>query len=316
MENDHTDEAWLREQYRELNRSTEDMAEECDVSRGAVEHQIRKYGIKRKYRDGEWLEERVEEGRSMKEIADIVDVTPQTIRRQMDEAGVTPLHERSDERELRFKKLVDERESCTLWMGCGRFEFNGKGRKPKHIAWFLQNGEWPSVYLRRTCDTENCIAPDHQTETAWNKEGCCIDAIRSLDETELAYLAGLIDADGSISISNTDGYYAVNLLLTNTSSEMLRWVEENVGSGVASLDGRGENWDDVTNLEWKRGEDKMALLEALKPYLVAKNEQAENALRMLELKAGRRQRAYGEETLEKFQRLYEQQQQLNGSHGK
>lgn len=85
-------EDWIREQYLDLEKSTGEISEELGISRDTLIYWMDKYDIERrdaaemtakrnkkiaegtKYRDEEWLRKKyIEEGKSMAEIAELVD---------------------------------------------------------------------------------------------------------------------------------------------------------------------------------------------------------------------------------------------------
>lgn len=96
-------EDWLQFQIEEKDRSVADIAEECDVSKATIHLHIRKNDIEythlepptgdpfkdRKYKDQEWLRrEKKEKVRAIPDIAEECDVTPNTIRRHLEEFGI------------------------------------------------------------------------------------------------------------------------------------------------------------------------------------------------------------------------------------
>lgn len=80
----------------------------------------------------------------------------------------------------RFWSKVYKTEGCWFWLGgvsnegYGRI---GKGRAQEgnvpahHASWFLHFGYWPK-YLMHSCDTGQCVRPDHLKEAthAENKQ--------------------------------------------------------------------------------------------------------------------------------------------------
>ena len=88
-----------------------------------------------------------------------------------------------------------------------------------------------------------------------------------MTETDLAYLAGLIDGEGTISASislNTSGYVAVNKFLSifNTNYKLMLWIQSRFGGKIYSRD-RADLWKTEHQIKW------------VLPYLVIKSEQAE-----------------------------------------
>jgi intein/homing endonuclease len=100
-------------------------------------------------------------------------------------------------------------------------------------------------------------------------------------ETEKAYLAGLIDGEGTIHIvlqrnktKKIPEYFFSEVYITNTKMEMLRWVQERFGGKIRfSRKNENRNWKPVYRIHY-HGKDAMALLAEAGPYLVIKKEHA------------------------------------------
>jgi len=68
--------------------------------------------------------------------------------------------------EERFWSKVDKSGDCWIWTAGPRFYHKGKNTAPYKMAWFLVNGEWPTIQqLWRECGERLCVNPDHQTST-------------------------------------------------------------------------------------------------------------------------------------------------------
>lgn len=99
-----------------------------------------------------------------------------------------------------------------------------------------------------------------------------------MTETDLAYLAGLIDGEGTISASislNTSGYVAVNKFLSifNTNYKLMLWIQSRFGGKIYSRD-RADLWKTEHQIKWSP-EEASEILKWVLPYLVIKSEQAE-----------------------------------------
>jgi len=108
-------------------------------------------------------------------------------------------------------------------------------------------------------------------------------------EVEWAYLAGLIDGEGSIRIEKGSSPHhhsptTPTVALTNTSSKMIDWVVLKFGGHLYRKTNR-TCWD----VYWL-GKSVIPILEGVLPYLTAKKDQAEVVLayRKLVGKAGQR----------------------------
>lgn len=97
---------------------------------------------------------------------------------------------------------------------------------------------------------------------------------------ERAYLAGLIDGEGSICmVSRGRGARtrAVLLVVDNTDMRMLRWIRRNFGGYATPGNSRNKRWKPVG--EWRvTGERAVEIIEGILPFLVTKRAQAKLAL--------------------------------------
>jgi len=96
----HRDEQWLREKYIKEGLSCTEISELCEVSRSAVHRSLKKFEIEtrsegtsdfgsQRYHNLEWLHKKFhEEGLSYAEIADLCDVTKQTIYNSAKKVGL------------------------------------------------------------------------------------------------------------------------------------------------------------------------------------------------------------------------------------
>jgi intein/homing endonuclease len=99
-------------------------------------------------------------------------------------------------------------------------------------------------------------------------------------EVELAYLAGIIDGEGSISRLNRDRPRRWTVSIASTSPELIEWLLQ-FGGHVHDLTNplaRKPGWQWVART-WR---DVHALLSAVEPYLIIKREIANRAIREIE----------------------------------
>lgn len=112
---------------------------------------------------------------------------------------------------------------------------------------------------------------------------------RELTQTEVAYLAGILDGEGSISIlkmrmkrkSATYWHYALQIRIASTHLPLIEWICDLVG-------GRIYEQTYVTRVQGNRKRaqhwhiggraDVAAFLRLVRPYLIVKAEQADLAL--------------------------------------
>jgi hypothetical protein len=106
-----------------------------------------------------------------------------------------------------------------------------------------------------------------------------------MDELKLAYLAGIIDGEGSIMYvkgsldkRRNKQYYRVVLRIANNDMDLIQWITDNFPNKwyLERKTWRGANQDDsfVLNLHYQRA---VELITAVEPYLVSKNRQAKIA---------------------------------------
>jgi hypothetical protein len=112
-----------------------------------------------------------------------------------------------------------------------------------------------------------------------------------LSETQLAYLAGIIDGEGTIGIvrftskqklasGEVKSYTRTEARLTiyNCNVAMMDWLERHLGGKRRLVPRSKENWK--PNYSWETHSVKASrLLKAVYPYLVAKAEQADLVMR-------------------------------------
>lgn len=108
-------------------------------------------------------------------------------------------------------------------------------------------------------------------------------------EPEWAYLAGILDGEGTITLSvrqNRKVFSATNrILIFNTNRDMIDWIQERFGGilrihlreGHNNRDGRHESFGGKTvyRLDWANIPDILHILRGVIPYLTAKKVAAE-----------------------------------------
>lgn len=107
------------------------------------------------------------------------------------------------------------------------------------------------------------------------------------DETTLAYVAGLVDADGSIRFSGQRPFIAIY----NTNAPLIQWLLDTFGCGNISNGNMGR--EQVVAWRLDRARDVYALVSALRPRLIVKAADADAALDHLRAKYGEEVMAHG-----------------------
>lgn len=105
-----------------------------------------------------------------------------------------------------------------------------------------------------------------------------------MSATEDAYLAGIIDGEGSIvaGLRTRPGsarlQIEVRLNVCNTNAELMAWTAAHYGGRHKRVE-RAAPWHDLHRLDWEsRG--MVPVLEAALPYLIVKRERAEWAIEL------------------------------------
>jgi len=98
--------------------------------------------------------------------------------------------------------------------------------------------------------------------------------------TNLSYLAGIVDGEGSIGFSKGRPYVAAY----NSSLPLMRWIKAQTGRGFNLSDKRGR----VNGYAWRVSatNDVRALCAALLPHLIIKRKNAETILAFIGEKHG------------------------------
>jgi hypothetical protein len=105
----------------------------------------------------------------------------------------------------------------------------------------------------------------------------------NISDVDAAYIAGLVDGEGSISYTRKHP----KVMIYNTSKELMEWVRKTLGFGTVCLNVRKKRYD-----EWKlcymyeatNFHDVYALLSRVLPYLKLKKEKAMDTLKLIERK--------------------------------
>lgn len=121
-------------------------------------------------------------------------------------------------------------------------------------------------------------------------------SIREISNIDAAYMAGMIDADGMITVSSPSKSIAPMsytprerplVVVTNSDMELINWLKDTIGAGTAyetksqpnRPDQDENNWNKVHRFQMS-GWKAIRLLEEISPYLKIKKKQAELVMRM------------------------------------
>lgn len=102
-----------------------------------------------------------------------------------------------------------------------------------------------------------------------------------MTETEKAYIAGIIDAEGNITLQrfHSNEYPSPCISIASTTIELLIWIKNIVGHGVINnkKDLNIENHTDYYSYKIKY-DNAINLLEQIYPYLIIENKKQRAAL--------------------------------------
>ena len=123
------------------------------------------------------------------------------------------------------------------------------------------------------------------------------DNVNALTEVEKAYLAGLIDGEGCITILKnksqrecTTPMYALLVIVMMTEEEVIRHCHEMAGIGSVTIGHSNQKVDPKYRMryQWQMSRNQaVELLTVIKDYLIVKKDQAELALEFAKLPATR-----------------------------
>jgi hypothetical protein len=108
------------------------------------------------------------------------------------------------------------------------------------------------------------------------------DMLNKLSETEKAYIAGIVDGEGSIAISKSQTkkykyvYHILTISVSNTNKIVIDWLREKLGGSVHSYRCKAHRRDCFS---WQTSAARAKkVLEQILPYLIIKKEASELAI--------------------------------------
>lgn len=141
--------------------------------------------------------------------------------------------------------------------------------------------------------------------------------MNELSETEKAYIAGIIDGEGSILVTrvsrpeNRSGYRFYPIVsVTSTSKDLLDWLCKT--TGVDKVYTKKESSIKAKRKCWRwalKQSHVQRLLDQVLPYLVIKKDSAENCLEFCKESINRGN--YGKYDLDKMERFWKKSSELN-----
>jgi hypothetical protein len=133
--------------------------------------------------------------------------------------------------------------------------------------------------------------------------------LRNLTEMNYAYLASLIDGEGSIDIGK-DKYYFPITKITNTNINLIHYIQMLTYIGYVSCDKSNSNRKNC--YDWHLYVHQMKdFLIKIKPYLKIKNQQCNLLLDYLELKGERRVNKLTNQEKLTLELIYDEVKELN-----
>ncbi|MDE1921318.1 MAG: LAGLIDADG family homing endonuclease [Candidatus Omnitrophica bacterium] len=97
-----------------------------------------------------------------------------------------------------------------------------------------------------------------------------------MDEVEKAYIAGIVDGEGTIGLwrHHRNETHTPNVTVANNSLTLLQWIKSKAGGGIVSKKKRQAHHND--SYAWSvRQDHAISFLNEIKRYLIIKRQQAE-----------------------------------------
>lgn len=128
-----------------------------------------------------------------------------------------------------------------------------------------------------------------------------------MKRTDLAYIAGILDGEGSISISQVKKNHksmghTLRISVTNTNEWICQWLHFNFG-GTIRIRVKGIGWGKKDIWEWSIASQKaLSFLQLISPYIKLKRPQVDLALQF-QKKKRRGHKLVEERAVEEAQRI-------------
>ena len=98
-----------------------------------------------------------------------------------------------------------------------------------------------------------------------------------MSDTDIAYIAGFFDGEGSIFVSKSKKQYFLTVSISNTNLLVLESIQKIIGGNISKSPDNRENSSQLFRLRLYCNEAKK-FLERILPYLKTKKEQARLAI--------------------------------------
>ena len=134
---------------------------------------------------------------------------------------------------------------------------------------------------------------------------------RSKGIRQLAYLAGVIDGEGTIGIYHNKkrNEYRLKVYVVNTDERLIRWLQDNFGGYVYSrVSVKNPHWK--RKYEWHLLDDEL-LLEKILKYLVVKQENAKLGIEFRKTFQNKKSFRLSNKIKEKRKNICSEMQKLN-----
>lgn len=93
-------------------------------------------------------------------------------------------------------------------------------------------------------------------------------------ETELAYLAGIVDGEGCFAMHKRGHHYGTQIEVGNTDLLLMDWLKSHFGGTVSHEPRSNKKHQDIWR--WRTTTDTLeVILQSLIPYLIVKKRQAQ-----------------------------------------
>ena len=111
-----------------------------------------------------------------------------------------------------------------------------------------------------------------------------------LSQTDIAYFAGIMDGEGSISLKKVNTEYKPKyrpcMTVGSTDPLLVRWILDRFGGSPSVLKAKSPKHKHFFKIDWQSKDDVKTILHLLIPYLIIKKRQAELVLSAVDLLPG------------------------------